>query len=83
MTDEPTDLDDARVSDTCHCDCCGKSFVLGDSDYVIVEVPYRGMPEMYDNKDTGQLALCEDCAKAVHDEYRNLCLEIGVDPCQP
>ncbi len=80
MTD---DLTDATIEDTCHCDCCGKSFVLGDNDYVIVEVPFLGPPELDATNHTNQLALCEDCAKAVHDEYRNLCREMRVDPCQP
>ena len=34
------DLDDAVIEDTCHCDLCGGSFVLGGAaDYVIVDSP--------------------------------------------
>lgn len=70
---ELTALDDSIIEDTCVCQCCGASFVLGGNDDVIVEVPQN-------NGRVAQLVLCITCAKSVHDLYRQQCEECGVDP---
>lgn len=73
------DLDDAIIEDTCHCDLCGGSFVLGgDGEYVIVDtLDFRpGRPDR--GALGGQLTLCEDCARRVHDAYRENLREAGI-----
>jgi hypothetical protein len=72
---EPDDgLADAIIEDTCHCDLCGGSFVLGSgSDYVIVDLPAgpngaaRGL---FGSKLGVQLVLCIECAGLVVKAYK-------------
>lgn len=61
----PTELEDAIIEDTAHCDFCGVGCVLGGgSDLVVVNLPKQhGHPEM--TKIGGQLKLCADCAMFV------------------
>lgn len=72
MFDEIDDLTDAIIEDTCRCDLCGASFVLGGNDYVIVnggEVRFR---------DGCSGAFCAGCAAVIHKAYEELCREAGV-----
>lgn len=76
--DEPTqdELDDAILEDTCHCDLCGGSFVLGSSpDYVIVD---NGISTGGFGRLGGQLKLCIHCAGKVHDGYREALSSAGI-----
>jgi hypothetical protein len=70
------DLDDAIIEDTCHCDFCGSSFVLGGSpDYVIIDLD---RPGPYHGTLGPQLKLCVECAGRVHDAYRENLRSAGV-----
>jgi hypothetical protein len=65
---EPTqeELDDAIVEDTCHCDVCGASFVLGGpDDHVLIEIPQIGGTVA-----TGKF--CVECAEKIHEEFLKL-----------
>ena len=70
------DLDDAILSDTCHCDLCGGSFVLGGAaDYVIVDSPANDPSH---TKLGGQLKLCDPCAGLVVTAFREMLREAGI-----
>ena len=70
------DLDDAIIEDTCHCDLCGGSFVLGGAaDYVIVDSPAIDPSH---TKLGGQLKLCDPCAGLVVTAFREMLREAGI-----
>lgn len=59
------ELDDAIIEDAVHCDLCGGPFMFGGyGAYVIIDALRSPCGTL------GQLKLCEDCAKRVHDTYR-------------
>ncbi len=71
---DPSDLDgvselyDAVIEDTVHCDLCGGSWVLGGNDGGVIldhEGIYTGPVRL-----GCQLKLCEHCSQRVHDAYR-------------
>jgi hypothetical protein len=76
VCDEIDDLTDAIIEDTCHCDLCGRPFLLGaGSDYVIIDVDGPGTTF---GRIGPQLKLCCFCAKLVHDAYRENLHEAGI-----
>lgn len=74
---EMTELDDAVIEDTVHCDLCGCSWVLGgNEDGVILEAdPSNAYPY---GRIGGQLKLCQSCAMLVHDAYRQNLRDAGI-----
>ena len=73
---EQAALDDAIIEDTCRCDLCGSSFVLGGNDHVIVTL--EGPVQGFSSKLGGQLVLCVECAAKVHGEFRGVLDLAGV-----
>lgn len=72
------ELDDAIIEDTCHCDLCSASFVLGGNDYVIIDSlldPHRAYVE---TKLQGQLKLCGECALRVHEAVKEMLAYGGI-----
>lgn len=73
---ELSDLEDAIIEDTCHCDLCGGSFLVSDNGPVIVTITAQESPTS--GALGGQLKLCEHCSQRVHDAYRENLRQAGI-----
>lgn len=76
MMDDLTDLDDAIIEDTFHCDLCGGRMVLGGNDCHVIIDAETISPSM--GHMGGQLKLCECCSQRVHDAYRGNLRDAGI-----
>lgn len=63
-------LDDAIIEDTCHCDLCGSSFVLGGNDHVIVTL--EGPAQRVHGTLGAQLKLCVECSSLVYRGHKEI-----------